>query len=179
MVVNAVSASKLMAHRLEMKTYRPDIIAKQQNSISLHDFVLACQEILAQKNYDADFLKAYFLIPETLDGFIGHINVLQHIMGGLQKQNKVKVSLESPVSTTLGGLKDGAAKEIENMYKKEELRIKDNIEEPVFESKHKDFAKPLRRYYQEVAKAEKAQFVEDEKAASFRAVLHRPNGEKL
>lgn len=177
-VINAVGASKLMAKQLEMPGYRPDFIAKHQKNISLNDFIQNCKEILAQKNYDSDFRKSYFVKEETVDGFIGHINVLHHIFDTLEEQTDLKISPKTPISTTLGGLKDGAAKEIEQKYKKEALNVKDNTEEEKSGS-DKEFAKPIRRYYQEVAQKENSHYVEDENAATYRATLQRQNGEKL
>lgn len=180
-VINAGGASKLIAQHLQKPSYRPDLLAKHQDTISLSDFTENCAKILSQQNYDDDFKKAYFLKPETTNGFIGHINVLYHVLDTLQKQPDFNLPQDTNISTTLGGLKDGAAKEIEHRYKKEDLNITYNMEEKSGANINtdKEYMKPIRRYYQKVAKQENAEYAEDENAPSYHAVLKRNNGEKL
>ena len=106
--------------------------------------------------------------------------MLHHIFNTLEQQTELKISSKIPISTTLGGLKDGAAKEIEQQLKKEALNVKDNTDERATSAQtDKDFARPLRQYYQKIAKSEGAQYLEDETATSYRSTLKRPNGEKL
>ncbi len=179
-VINAVGASKLMAQHLAMTSYRPDQIAKLQKTISLDNFQQSCEHILNQTNYDSDFLKSYFLKEETKDGFIGHINILHHIFDTLQKHPDFGLSLNTDISTTLGGLKDGAAKEIELRYKKEALNIKDNTDKPSVQTvQDKESIQPIRNYYKRVAQEENAQYIENETSSYYNATIQRQNGEKL
>ena len=179
-IINAVGASKLMCKQLAMPSYRPDLIAEQQNTISIKNFIQNCEEILSQKSYDTDFQKSYFLKEENKDGFIGHINVLHHILNNMQEQLELPQNMF--ISTTLGGLKDGAAKEIELHYKKEALNIKDNTDNLTSSSlstQDKKHTVHIRHYYKKIAKEEKSQYIEKEDSPYYQATIQRNNGEKL
>ena len=174
-VVNATGALKLLAHKLQQETFRPDLICKNQNEISVAQFCQNAKEILDKQDYDEQFLQQYFLKSETLDGFIGHINILHHILSHLNLDDK------TPITTTLGGLKDGAAKELE-----QRLKIGDNTKDDAEEKqttqaqeKNKDYAVSLRRYYQNLAAKENAHYEEDTNATCYKASLSKTNGEKI
>lgn len=185
-IVNSVSAVKILAKQMQAEVFRPDLITRNQNSIKIEAFNHICEQILSQKDFDEDFKKAYFLKDETLDGFIGHVNVLHHIFQELQKHQELNLDTNCAISTTLGGLKEGAAKEIEKKYKREEqeenLKVTEGESTQVpslSASSDKKYAEPLREFYKKVAQKEVSQYEEDIKAPYYKATIHRANGEKL
>ncbi len=194
-VINAGGASRIIAHSLNSEEYRPDLIAQNQNDISVEDFGKNCRQILKEDADNEDFQKKYFLNSENKDGFIGHVNVLDYILKNMQK-HKLGLNENTPITTTIGGLKDGAAHELEEKFLREDAgnekenpgtdEEKLNIADEYEENSEKDFsedrtyAQPLRDFYKKVAKSEGSLYIEDKKSAHYKASLIRAEaGERL
>lgn len=185
-VINSGAAARLIAKRYKYPVYRPAALEKNQNSISLKDFMDMSRRVLVKKDYDEAFCRDYFLTEGLQEGFVGHVNVLNHILKNLKQHNELKMADALPITMTLGGLKDGIAQEIEHAYssKNENLNIGESIAQgkEVFNPSNpldKSYAEPLRKFYQDVAQKEGVSYTEDDKATEFHAVLSRHNGDKL
>lgn len=185
-VINSGAAARLIAKRYKYTAYLPAVLEKNQNSISVKDFMDMSRRVMVKKDYDEVFCHDYFLENGRQDGFVGHVNVLNYILKNLKQCDELKMTDALPITMTLGGLKDGIAQEIKYAYssKNENLNIGESIAQgkEVFNPSQpldKSYAEPLRKFYQNVAQKEGVSYTEDDKAAEFHAVLARHNGDKL
>ena len=186
-VINSVAVSRIIAQKAKAETYRPDLIAEQQDEIDINHFKASCLKILGQKKYDEDFVKSYFLKENTVDGFVGHVNVLHYILDKLQQEKDLELKDNISISTTLGGLKEGAAAEIEKKLAQEGaevLKIKESEGNEVpdtkpLTAKDKEYTQSLRKYYKALAAKEDSEYTEEKSDTSFHATLNRKDGEKL
>lgn len=185
-VINSGAAARLIAKRYKYPAFRPAALEKNQNSISLKDFMDMSRRVLVKKDYDEAFCHDYFLTEGLQEGFVGHVNVLNHILKNLKQHDELKMADALPITMTLGGLKDGIAQEIEYNYSQgnENLNVGETIAkgEKVFNSSDvidKSYAAPLRQFYKDVAQKENEEYAEDEKSTEFHAVLKRQNGDNL
>lgn len=114
-VINASAASKIIGKSYDdVGCKSVEKVAKKQCKMGLLKFIETCKDLLERSDGKQQLIEDYSLKEQTYDGFIAHSSILSSILDSLRK----KISLPSisavPITTTVGGLKEGVAKEILN-----------------------------------------------------------------
>lgn len=126
-VINSSAATRMIGKQYGMEKYNPLEITQKQYKMSLGRFYKESLEIL--KHPDAEkLMQEYLLKAEVVDGFIGHTYILNHILETLKKRSEEPFLSRVPITTTIGGLKDGLMDEI----LKEKDKTPEEIEKKLF-----------------------------------------------
>ena len=111
-VINSSTASRIIARQYNAPAYSPKITMDKQEHMSIRNFCNKLYELLKnRKDITPEILEQYWI--KDGDGFMGHAYILNRILSELKKQHFPAPLNNVPVTTTIGGLKDGLAREIE------------------------------------------------------------------
>lgn len=141
-VVNSTTASRIISRQYNRKHHNPAMTSKNQDKMGLGRFIFSCQNIL--KNHDTNqIMQDYWLKDEVLEGFIGHTYILNHVLDSIKKQTKAPFMSKVPITTTIGGLKDGIMEEIIRSDEKDSQKIEKNLFTIGEKNKEDDQKQPL------------------------------------
>ena len=132
-VINSTSASCVVGKQHKLNKINHKYIADKQFKIGIANFCKASTDIINQENDEA-LMKDFALNKETISGFKNHIYIINSVLQTLKNKSKAPFISRIPITTTIGGFKDGLLSEIIEMGEK----TPDEIEDSVFFINNKD-----------------------------------------